>query len=195
MTIDATSFHHLVMSARSTRRFDGSRPLDRETLSALVNTVRLAPSAANLQGLRFRLVVDEDEKQALFPCLGWAGYLKAWKGPAEGERPGGYIVIVADEAGQSVWRNWDGGIASQTLVLAAASRGLGACMIGNFRAEKVQQALGGLPGWKPLLVMAFGYPGETIQLEDVDSPDAIRYWRDEAGVHHVPKRKLEDLLI
>lgn len=194
MTINETSFHKLVSIARTTRRFDESRPLDRGTLSSLVDTARLAPSAANLQDLRYRLVVEDDEKNALFACLGWAGYLKDWKGPEDGERPGGYIVIVADEAKQSSWRQWDGGIVSQTLYLAAASRGLGACMIGNFRAEKVQAALS-LSGWKPLLVMAFGYPAETVQLEEAESPDAIRYWRDGEGVHHVPKRPLEDVLI
>ena len=47
------------------------------------------------------------------------------------------------------------------------------------------------------LVCAFGLPAEEVRLEPLSaSPDgSIKYWRDEAGVHHVPKRSLEDVLI
>ena len=47
------------------------------------------------------------------------------------------------------------------------------------------------------LVCAFGLPAEEVRLEPLSaSPDgSIKYWRDDAGVHHVPKRSLEDVLI
>lgn len=35
---------------------------------------------------------------AVFPCLGWAGYLPQWKGPQEGECPAAYIVVLANSA-------------------------------------------------------------------------------------------------
>ena len=42
------------------------------------------------------------------------------------------------------------------------------------------------------LIMAFGVPAETQVIDAIDSnPDgSINYWRDEAQVHHVPKRPL-----
>jgi predicted DNA-binding protein (UPF0278 family) len=32
-------------------------------------------------------------------------------------------------------------------------------------------------------------------IEIVGSDNSIRYWRDSAGVHHVPKRKLRDIIV
>jgi hypothetical protein len=34
-----------------------------------------------------------------------------------------------------------------------------------------------------------------VVLEDAKSPDEVAYWRDAAGVHHVPKRPLGELLV
>jgi hypothetical protein len=44
-------------------------------------------------------------------------------------------------------------------------------------------------------VLAFGYPAEEVVLEPVGPDGNTTYWRDESGVHHVPKRSLEEVLI
>ena len=46
-----------------------------------------------------------------------------------------------------------------------------------------------------LLVIALGKPAEAVEIEMVGAGGDIRYWRDESGVHHVPKRMLEDLIL
>jgi hypothetical protein len=45
-----------------------------------------------------------------------------------------------------------------------------------------------------LLVMAIGAPAETVQIEEMPQSGDIRYWRDAEGVHHVPKRSIEELI-
>ena len=60
----------------------------------LVETARLTPSAANRQPFKYRIVCDEEENEKVFRLLGFAGYLKDWDGPSEGEKPTGYIVIT-----------------------------------------------------------------------------------------------------
>jgi len=47
--------------------------------------------------------------------------------------------------------------------------------------------------YEVLTAIAIGKPAEEIILEETD--DDIKYWRDENDCHHVPKRKLEDLII
>lgn len=42
--------------------------------------------------------------------------------------------------------------------------------------------------------MALGYPAEKVVIESPEG-DNIRYWRDDTGVHHVPKRTLEDVKV
>lgn len=46
-----------------------------------------------------------------------------------------------------------------------------------------------------LLLVALGYPAETVVLEDLGSEGDVRYWHDAQGVHHVPKRTLAQILI
>ena len=41
-------------------------------------------------------------------------------------------------------------------------------------------------------VIALGYPNETPVIEE--SEDSIKYWKDEDGILHVPKRKLENIV-
>jgi hypothetical protein len=45
------------------------------------------------------------------------------------------------------------------------------------------------------LVVALGNPCETVVLEDAKDSNDIDYWRDIAGIHHVPKRPLSELLV
>ena len=46
-----------------------------------------------------------------------------------------------------------------------------------------------------LLVLALGFQKEVRRVETVGADGSVKYWRDAQGVHHVPKRPLEDLLI
>lgn len=196
-------FAHLVERARSCRRFHGSERVGEEFLRGLVDLARICPNAANRQRLRFRIVADVAGCATVFPLLAWAGALKDWPGPDEAERPTGYVVIAAERAGAGKPANpmteVDAGIAAQTMMLAAraASPTVGSCMFKAFKPS-LSEALGiDSTRYELKLVMAFGAPAEVVRLEPIaSSPDgSTDYWRDGAGVHHVPKRALQDVLI
>lgn len=184
----------LVKKSRSVRRFVESEPIGREFLVSLVELARFCPSAGNLQKLRYRLVFDPKEVEEVFTSLGWAAYLKDWRGPAKGERPPAYIVIcgpILDYAHLLC----DLGIAAQTIALGAREAKYGACMLANFNQRKVRSVLEIPEDLQPLLVIALGRPAEKIRLEDMGKDDFVHYWRDEKGVHHVPKRLLSELIL
>jgi len=44
-------------------------------------------------------------------------------------------------------------------------------------------------------VLALGRPKETVGIEPVDHTGSIRYCRVRQSVHHVPKRRLEDIIV
>ncbi len=184
----------LIIKNRSYRRFYQDVTVERATLRELVDLARLSASGSNLQALKFRLSSDVDENAKIFACLGWAGYLKDWPGPAEGERPSAYIVILGDkEISQSFGVN--PGIAAQSILLGATEKGLGGCIIGSVDKPKLAQALEISDRYEILLVLALGKPKETVVLETVGPDGDIKYWRDSQGVHHVPKRPLDEITL
>ncbi len=186
-------FETLIRKNRSYRRFHQDVRLERSDLEGLVELARLSPSAANLQPLKFFLSTGDATNQKIFPCLKWAGYLKNWDGPEEGERPAAYIVILQD-LDISKRPDVDHGIAAQSILLGAVEKGWGGCMIGNVVREKLRDTLSLPPGLEILLVLALGKPKEEVVLDEIKGGD-IKYWRDPKDVHHVPKRSLGDLIV
>jgi nitroreductase len=184
----------LVTQNRSCRRFDEKHVVERTTLEQLVDLARLSPSAANLQPLKYILACDPQTNARIFPHLAWAGYLKDWPGPAEGERPSAYIVILADT---QITRNvgCDHGIAAQTILLGATEKGLAGCMIGLIARDNLRAALDIPAPYEILLVIALGKRREQAVIERCTDPQSIKYWRDDQGIHHVPKRPLQDVIL
>ena len=184
----------LIIKNRTYRRFHQDLAIERETLRELVDLARLSASAANTQPLKYVLSCEPQKNALVFQHLGWAGYLRDWPGPSEGERPSAYIIILADTQ-ISEFADCDHGIAAQSILLGAAEKGLGGCMIGTVRRRELCEALEIPSRYKILLVLALGKPAEKVVLETVDSDGSIKYWRDTDGIHHVPKRPLDELIL
>ena len=163
-------------------------------LNELVNLARLSASAANLQPLKYVICCNPEKNAEIFPCLAWAAYLKDWPGPLEDERPSGYIVVLGDTAITQDF-GCDHGIACQSILLGARERGLAGCMLGAVNREKLRGVLNLSADLKILLVLALGVPREEIVVEPLGADGGIRYWRDSRGVHHVPKRSLQDIVV
>jgi len=184
----------LVRQNRSCRRFHQARAVPPETLRALVDLGRLSASGGNLQPLKYFISWRPDQNERIFGCLAWAGYLKDWSGPGEGERPAAYITILADTA-VSDGPGCDHGIAAQSILLGAREMGLAGCLIGTINRERLRRLLAIPQQHKILLVVALGAPKEEVVIEPMPSNGSVKYWRDERGVHHVPKRSLEEIVI
>ncbi len=183
---------------RTVRRFQEERVLDLARLHQWVDLARLGGSARNGQVLKYMVVTAEALRHKLFPLLGWAGYLTDWPGPAAGERPSAYIVCLLDtelRKGAESEAYCDLGIATQNLLLGAAEQGVYGCRIAAFAHDPVHRLLQLENRFKVLLVVALGYPAESVVLEELGPQGDIRYWHDEHGVHHVPKRALAELLV
>ena len=184
----------LVRRNRSYRRFHEDHEIDEDTLRELVDLARVSSSAANLQPLKYLLSVDREKNAAIFSCLAWAAYLPDWPGPSEGGRPPAYIVVLGDTTISKSF-GVDQGLACQSLLLGAVERGLGGCMIGLVNRDGLRERLAIPEQYEILVVIALGKPKEKVVLEPMGEAGDVRYWRDEEGVHHVPKRSLKDVLL
>ena len=184
----------LVLRTRSIRRFREHEGISLATLRSLVDLARLAPCAGNKQPFKYALSASRRTNALIFSSLRWAAYLQDWPGPAEGERPAAYIVICRDISISNAL-NSDQGFAVQNILLGATARGLGACVIASFVRDNIQKIMQIHEGLDPIWVIALGVPQEKVAVEPLGPEGDIRYWRDEAGVHHVPKRSLDDILL
>lgn len=183
----------LILKSRSYRRFFQNNEIPRQTLEDLVSLARITPSAANKQPLKFVLANSPEKNELIFKTLAWAGYLPEWKGPEEGEKPSAYIVVLGDRQISTKYYA-DPGIVMQTILLGAVEKGYGGCIFASINRPSLAAALS-LPGqYEILYVIALGKPLETVVLEDMKNDD-VKYWRDGDGVHHVPKRKMDELIL
>jgi len=184
----------LVMKNRSCRRFHQEIPVQRETLEQLIDLSRYVASPHNMQPLKYLIFCDEENNEKIFSTISWARYIESWKGPAQGERPPSYIIMLGDTAIKDHFER-EAGIAAQTIMLGATEIGYGGCILGSAHQDKLREYLKIDNRYRILLVLAIGKPAEKVVLEEAGPDGDIKYWRDKDDVHHVPKRKLEDIIL
>jgi nitroreductase len=130
----------IIRKSRSYRRFHQNKSIDIETLKELVDLARLSPSGANFQPLKYMITNSDEKNIAVFETLAWAGYLKDWNCPEDGERPSAYIIILGDNNIKKDVST-DSGIAAQSIMLGASEAGLGGCMFGSIKREQLKKNL------------------------------------------------------
>ena len=193
---DFDIIRNLLVKDRTVRIFDSTRSIDKSTLEKLIELTRFCASGRNLQPLRYRIIDDEVTNEEVFPLLAWAGYYTDWDGPEKDERPVAYLVQCIDK-NLTEKILCDDGLQLQAITLGATSLGIGCCIIKSFNVAKLKTVLKLEDRYEPIYVLALGYPKETVKIEDLESDQdsSVKYYRTPDGVHHVPKRKLSDLII
>lgn len=188
--------HELVIQTRSYRRFKNNEKISLDTLLSWVDTARLTMSSVNIQPLKYYISYKDETNAVIRPHTRWAGLLKDWDGPEDDENPAAYILVFVDSTIKNATTERfakDIGIVSQTIMLRAMEDGYGGCMIGSFDPE-ISNLLEMPAEWKLGLVLAFGKISENVILEELDDSGDSSYYRDSADNHHVPKRKLCDIV-
>jgi len=185
------SLYDLIISRRSIRQFK-QEPVSRDILQKFINASRLAPSAANRQPLEFVVVDEEKIRKEVFTWLKWAAYIAPEGNPKPGHEPVAYIVVLVNSEIREKGFEWDVGAAIENMILAAWEKGIGSCWLLSVDREKLREILNIPENYKIDSVLALGYPDENPVIEDMK--DSIKYWKDQAGQLHVPKRKLEDVI-
>ena len=185
----------LVLGTRSYRRFQQEHAIEMGTLKELVDLARCSASGRNMQPLKYILSCDPEQNAKIFPLItSWKGRISEWSGPEEGERPTAYIIMLGDTEIRSSF-GIDPGIAAQSILLGATEKGLGGCMLGSIRKEDARKVLNIPSQYEIVLTIALGKPGEKVMMETLNPGQDTKYWLEKDDSHHVPKRRLEDIII
>lgn len=87
---------------------------------------------------------------------------------------------------------YDVGAAVENMIVAALAEGVGSCWLISVDREKAAEVLGVPPGYRIDSVLALGRPAETPVVKEL--MDSAKYWKDDEGRLHVPKRTLARVL-
>ena len=163
-----------IETRRSVRRYT-DEPVTRETLEALVEAARWAPSGLNNQPWRFITIESREVLDNLAALTKYSRILKS--APA--------AIAVFIDTSRIYHREKDIqsiGAAIENLLLAAHSYGLGACWLGEIlnRHEEVENLLEAPIQLELMAVIALGYP-----LDDEPPAAKNRYPLDEIIVKHL----------
>ncbi|MCM8818820.1 MAG: nitroreductase family protein [Candidatus Omnitrophica bacterium] len=183
--------YEIIKKRRTIRRFK-QKEIPLELLEKFVDMARIAPSGANMQPLEYIIVNDKKMVEQIFPLTGWAGYLGKDGPPPEGQRPVAYIVVLINKDIKSPTPQHDSGAAIENILLSAIYEGIGTCWIGSVNREKLREILKIPENYEIDTIVALGYPDEESHIEEFSG--SVKYWKDEKGVMHVPKRRLKDIL-
>jgi nitroreductase len=183
--------YEAAVNRRSIKRFK-DMPVPYGVLENCVNAARLAPSGKNRQLCEYIIIDDESLLPKVFDNVGIGG------DPPPEQMPRAYILSLINttleqelEASRLVTIYGDG-MAVENMILVALERGIGSCPIMGFKERELKQLLNIPDKYEIALVLALGYPDEKPVVEVSDG--SIQSWRDKEGIHHVPKRKLEDVI-
>ena len=184
------SLYDLILKRRTIRRFKEKR-IPYQILERCVNAARLAPSVANLQPCEYLIIDREDLLGEVFPTLGWARYIPDGT-PPPSQAPTAYIVVLINREIKAPKYRYDVGFGVENMILTALEEGIGSCCFISIDRDRLRNNLNIPQKYLIDLIVALGYPNEAPVEEKLK--ESVKYWKDEHGVLHVPKRELKSIL-
>ena len=177
-----------IRKRRTIRRYK-QETVDDKLLLELIDSARFAPSASNMQQLRYIVIRTPKIVEKVFSQTGWGGSVKPKRSPEWlKDAPLAFIAVIVPAESVKNFKHiyGDAGAAIQNILLKAVELGLGTCWIGSFK-EEVNSILGLGADRAVMYLVAVGYPDESPLQEDIGSGGSTKYYLDEKDVIHVPK--------
>ncbi len=149
-----------IKGRKSIRAFK-KQPVSDEAIKTLLDAAGCAPSAGNIQPWEFVIVRDQQIKEKLAEAALDQEFIK--DAPL-------VIAVCADEKrsalgygnrGRTLYCLQDTAAATQSILLAAYSIGLGACWVGAFNEDEAKIILKAPDGIRPVALIPLGYPDES----------------------------------
>lgn len=186
--------YEIALERRTIRKYKQHISISREKLLKFVEAAKNAPSAANLQPIRYIVVDNKDDVEAVFENVRWAAYINPKGNPKEGEKPVSYIIMLLDKNSRKTSYEYvDLGLAAQTICLVAWEEGIGTCLLGAINRKNVREKFLIPEQYEIGLIVALGYIAENPVQEELKN--SCEYYQDENNELHVPKRTTEEVVL
>ena len=159
------NFTEIAQNRQSCRSYDESRPVEPEKLNAILEAVRLSPSACNGQPYHFTVCRGETGKKVASATMGMGMNKFASQAPVTiviSEEPYVKSAAVGAKVKNNDYRSIDIGIATAYLTAAATEQGLSTCILGWLDDQKIRDICG--LKYPVRLVITLGYPKEDDKL-------------------------------
>ena len=139
------NFMEIAKKRQSCRNYDEGREVEREKLEAILEVVRLAPSACNGQPYHLTVCHGDVAGSVARACMGMGMNKFAAQAPVLiviSEMPYVKSAALGAKVKGNDYRSIDIGIAAAYLTAEAAAQGLGSCILGWFDDEKIRGICG-----------------------------------------------------
>ncbi len=186
----------LLEGRRTYRRFDESRAIPDEVISNMKRAAQLSSSAMNFQPLKYIYIRTPETVNAVFDITSWGSAIPNGEGrPKVGERPTLFVAVLTEKALQTKYTPFDERLAVSNLTLAAYAHGVGSCILGSVKAERLRELLSIDESLDISCVIGFGYPTHTSHIVEVEYGSELKYYYNENRDFMVPKKKIEDVTV
>lgn len=135
------SFLEIAKQRQSCRAYDESRGVEQEKLDAILEAVRLAPSACNGQPYKITVCRGRTAEEVAAATTGMGMNKFAAQAPVllvVSEMPYVKSAALGAKVKNNDYRSIDIGIAAAYLTAEAAAQGLGTCILGWFDDQKIR---------------------------------------------------------
>ena len=161
------NFLEIANIRQSCRSYDEDRPVEQETLDAILEAARLSPSACNGQPWHITVCRGESAKEVALLTRGLGGMNKfAVQAPVLlviSEMPYCRAAGVAAKAKNNDYRSMDIGIACAYLTAEAAAQGLATCILGWFDDSKVRKLCGIEQPVRLIITLGYAKEGDPLR--------------------------------
>jgi nitroreductase len=169
-------FYEVVRKRRSFRFYKSEMP-EKEKIERILEAARLAPTWANMQGVHYIIVQDQEKVKAVWKALGQRPPEKFQSAPM-------FIVGIISEKGSGVnltnsekYYGVDFGICFEHLILAATAEGLATCWVGYFNEEKIKDILEIPEKYHVMGLTPLGYSTKSKgEVKERKALDKIVHW-------------------
>lgn len=167
-------FLEIANARQSNRAYDPGREVEKEKLDAILEAVRLAPSACNGQPYHITVCTGEHAKAVAAATQGMGMNKFASQAPVLlviSEMPYVKSAALGAKVKGNDYRSIDIGIAAAYLTAEAAAQGLGTCILGWLDDEKIRQICD--LKYPVRLVITLGYAADQPRQKKRKDLDAL----------------------